>query len=331
MHSLYEIKKSAKKRFISAYNRYSPIYTDYINIILRFHSKGLNNSAVILHNALTGSGYKARLVKNKSNIMPLKSRVNIFLETINPNLLKFAKYNLLISNPEWDYHEIQFIIDNIDCVIAKTKDSERIFKRFFYNVEYTSFSSKDIYDKCKPRRTYVHFAGKSTHKGTEAVINLWNRKKDLPRLYLYSFLNDYTHHIMTDNIIYNYKNITDDEMKQFQLRHLFHICPSEYEGFGHQINEAKSAASIVFTTDAPPMNELITNEFGYLIKATIKEKLRKAVLFKINEDDLYYKIMESKELSEYEIEQKRIKSRESYLFNDSFFKQRLIEVIEQYF
>lgn len=331
MYSLSKIKNKTKTRFIRTYNKYSPIYTDYINIILRFHSKGLYNSAVILNNVLKSSGFKARLVENKSRTMQFKSRLNIFLETINPKLLKFAKYNILISNPEWDYHEIQFMKDNIDCIIAKTRDCEHIFKQYSLNVKYTSFTSRDIFSNTNPKRTYVHFAGKSTHKGTEAIINIWNRKKDLPRLYLYSFLNDYTQHIMTDKITYNYKNITDDEMKQIQLSHLFHICPSEYEGFGHQINEAKSAGSIVFTTDAPPMNELITNEFGYLIKAIPKEKLRKALLYRVDENDLYDKIMESKELTESEIEERGVKSRESYLANDSFFRQNIAKLIDQYF
>lgn len=332
MISLNKIKNKTKTRYIRTYNKYSPIYTDTINIILWKGSKGLYNSGNIVYKTLKEAGYKARLVEVYSNeILLLKSRLNIFLEKITKRLLKYAKYNVLIPNPEWDYHDIEYINDNIDFIIAKTKDCERIFKQFFPNVGYTSFTSKDIYTGNNVGRKYVHFAGKSIHKGTEAVINLWNNKKDLPRLYLYSYENKYDRLIKTDNIIYIYDKLNDDDIKYLQNKYLFHLCPSEYEGFGHQINEAKSASSIVFTTDAPPMNELITNDFGYLIQSKFKGKHRKANLYTINDDDFYHKIMESMELSETEIEEKRLKSRQSFIANDTFFKQSIIKLIEQYF
>lgn len=50
-----------------------------------------------------------------------------------------------------------------------------------------------------------------------------------------------------------------------------HLCPSEREGFGHYLNEARAAGALVVTTDHPPMNELIDSQSGHLIKPVRSE------------------------------------------------------------
>lgn len=48
----------------------------------------------------------------------------------------------------------------------------------------------------------------------------------------------------------------------------FFLCPSIMEGYGHYINQARASGAVVVTTDANPMNELITSsEMGVLIPA----------------------------------------------------------------
>jgi len=311
---------------------YIPRIDNSVNIIIDRSRKGLYHDGKILHKTLTEAGIKARIVYcHRPDYYLIKSKINIFIQNVPPALLSFAPFNFLLSNPEWDFHDVDFIKNNIDCVIAKTKDCENIYRTESINVYYTSFTSTDVNSEIEPIREYVHFAGNSPLKGTRAVINLWNRKKDLPPLFLYSYADKcYEDDIKTDNIKYTYSKFDDGQMKELQNKFLFHVSPSEYEGFGHQINESKSVGAIVFTTNAPPMNELITSEYGYLIKAHYKEKLRKGTLYAIVENDLYEKVKESETLSKANIRHKREKTIMSYKDNHRFFKERIKDLVERH-
>ena len=48
-----------------------------------------------------------------------------------------------------------------------------------------------------------------------------------------------------------------------------YVCPSSTEGYGHYLNEGRSAGGIIITTDAAPMNELVSNgDNGLLVKVS---------------------------------------------------------------
>ena len=72
---------------------------------------------------------------------------------------------------------------------------------------------------------------------------------------------------------------------------MIHVCPSQYEGFGHYIHEAMCCGGVVITTDHPPMNEVITDK-DYLVKSTVsKKRMRLAQPCEITPEDLYETIM----------------------------------------
>jgi glycosyltransferase involved in cell wall biosynthesis len=63
-----------------------------------------------------------------------------------------------------------------------------------------------------------------------------------------------------------------DYVPQAELQHLqnaiaFHLCPSRTEGYGHYLAEALGTGAVTVTTDAEPMNELVTPERGVLVTA----------------------------------------------------------------
>ena len=63
------------------------------------------------------------------------------------------------------------------------------------------------------------------------------------------------------------KLATFDELRLLLNGIGVHLCPSEREGFGHYLNEARAVSAYVVTTDHPPMNEMVSQgQTGFLIK-----------------------------------------------------------------
>ncbi|KAF6265542.1 hypothetical protein COO60DRAFT_1697805 [Scenedesmus sp. NREL 46B-D3] len=68
--------------------------------------------------------------------------------------------------------------------------------------------------------------------------------------------------------------ISFEDVRALQTSIGLDICPSEREGFGHYLNEARAAGAFVMTTDHPPMNELVLPDFGKVL--SIPEEDRSA-------------------------------------------------------
>ena len=59
--------------------------------------------------------------------------------------------------------------------------------------------------------------------------------------------------------------LSSEDLKTEMNAQGVHLCPSEREGFGHYINEARATGALVVTTDFAPMNELIDSTMGVLL------------------------------------------------------------------
>ncbi len=201
---------------------------------------------------------------------------NLFLEHAPLALLRSARRNYFMVNQEIAHYTAAY--PYLDAVLCKTRYActlmQRVAdtRRYGWRPVYTSHSSADVRDVTvkKDARQVLHAAGKSRNKSTHHVLALWLRRTDLPTLHV--VLDPRA--IQVPPAAYRAANIRvhetlpAHELRVLQNRCALHLCASEAEGFGHYINEARAAGAVVLTTDAPPMNELVTHgESGLLVQA----------------------------------------------------------------
>lgn len=288
-----------------------------INIISVDNRVGLSQDIRILKEILEKKHevnvidiYNRRVVKQKAII-------NIWLEVLDHRYFGFGDYNILIPNPEWFYTAWSKWLKQINEIWVKTQDAAKIFKPLHNDIKYISWTSRDRYDQSIERKPiFLHIAGRSETKGTKAIIQAWTDK--MPKLWLITEKKYYTNN---SQIKPYYTWLKSEEIKQLQNRCLYHVCTSEYEGFGHYINEAKSCGGHIITTNAEPMKSIIKTNYLVNVKSTIRPRGRLGILNKI--DPMHLREVVSK------VNDKKInaKNRQDFLDNDKFFREQINQLI----
>lgn len=161
-------------------------------------------------------------------------------------------------------------------IVCKTKQAFNILSPKFpnKNIIYTGFTSIDRFNPAikKDYTKFIHVAGKSPWKGTLPIIKAWQRHPEWPELTLvwrqdsFGVQLDPVEISKIKNIKFMNGFLTDQKLDELVNSSGIHICPSEHEGFGHYINEARAVKAVVLYSDAPCMNEFFTNNTGIPIK-----------------------------------------------------------------
>lgn len=89
---------------------------------------------------------------------------------------------------------------------------------------------------------------------------------------------------------YETEYVTESRMRELQNECEVHVIPSQAEGYGHVIGEAMACGAVVVTTDAPPMNELVTLDRGVLIRVARSEPMRRSMKSYVDITDLEAKL-----------------------------------------
>lgn len=255
-----------------------------------------------------------------------KADINIFFEIPNSSLYPFAKYNLFFPNPEWFWFAKQ--LKGIDIVLCKTRDAERLFSRLGCQTVYTSFTSRDMYEDHPKLKQYLHLVGKSANKGTKEVFTAWNGSA-LPNLVL-AMTKDfqaYTDH--SDNILTIFERQPDEQIKMLLNSSAFHVCTSDYEGFGHYIWEAKSTGGIVITTNGEPMSDFVRDGIdGFLVSVGRRSRQQMATLCHIWPDSLKEVVKKTMALTDEQLNLMAVASRQSWEQNDAYFRDIFVKIID---
>ena len=210
----------------------------------------------------------------------LRPDVNLMLEHVWPEQLHTAARNVVVPNPEWFDARDQALLKLVDHAWAKTRYAAGIFGALGCRTSFIGFDSEDRYDASVPREVgFFHLAGKSRMKGTTALVQLWARHPEWPRLTVVHSRRAAFEVVLAANIHYLSSFLGDAELRILQNRHVFHLCPSATEGWGHYIPEAMSTGAVVLATDAAPMNEQVGVDRGLLVPARAHGRQHLAVTY----------------------------------------------------
>jgi glycosyltransferase involved in cell wall biosynthesis len=247
------------------------------------------------------------------------------LQTLAPEKFFWAHQNWLIPNPEW-YTQETHLLDAIDLILCRTKETERIFRQLNKRTYYLGFTSPDCYRE-EIKKDYLHFlhlAGGSRLKGTKVIQRIWHSQASFPFLTIIDFLNPCTSH--SPNLQCIPYRIPELDLRQLQNQCGIHLCPSKTEGFGHYMMEAMSAGAVVITTDAPPMNEFIKDP-RCLVRYVKKTPLYLATTYEVDHIELQRKIDYLISLPPEELRAIGLNNRAVYLQTQQEFYERLEELL----
>lgn len=278
-----------------------------INIICPDNGVGLSKDRQIL--ARLFSGGEVNFCTSENPKPGDRADINIFCETLFARYIPLASRNYIFPNPEWFYRQWLPHLRYMNTILCKTQDCQRIFGQYGKTL-FTSFTSFDMMDEgTKRTNTFAHFQGKSQAKGTKETVAAFERAN----MKLHRFSKDTGW-------------LTPDQYVQEFNRHKFHLCCSCYEGFGHYINEAKSVGAIIVTTDAPPMNELITKKTGCLVGFDRMSTQNMAMMRHPSTHAIGQAIEYLAKMKQADIDELSRKSRDSFWANDKFFRERMLNM-----
>ena len=320
-----------------------------INIITVDNSGGLTRDGKIIKKILEQSGFKVSLfevgkptIGHKLHKLYTEGEyffskkikqsppydVNLFLQDVIPTWFSRAKINCLIPNQEWFRDNFLPFLPKIDYILCKTKYAQSIFDKLGCRTEFISFTSFDGWKQHQEKdyNHFFHLAGSgSIQKGTKTIIDVWSNHPEWPYLTLRQ--KKQNSHVSAPNINYIHDFLDDQTLREYQNNFGIHLCPSEAEGFGHYIVEAMSTKALILTTNAPPMNELITPERGVLVGYKHQKKQRLGTNYYVDPNQLERKIEEVLGMSDKKKKELGENARNWYLENDQFFRTKIVEFL----
>jgi len=322
-----------------------------IHLLARDNGAGLSRDLEILAGVLADAGFdivvsaigaggwrrQARWLRVSSSLAWRSLRlgaqharfdVNLMLEQIWPKFLPLARRNALIPNPDWFRPEYEAHLPAIDRVLVKTRHAVPLFEARNCRTEFVGFTSVDRLRADVAREpSFFHLAGRSGNKGTRLLIDLWQRKPHWPTLTIVQREKLKLPPKPIANLAFRTEYLGEEALCELANRHLFHLCPSETEGFGHNLCEGMSTGPVMLTTDAPPMNELVTAERGILIPYASTGTQRLATTYFVSAETLETAVEQALALTQAQRRTFAENARAWYERNDVDFKRRIAAAV----
>lgn len=273
-----------------------------ILIIGKDSKYGLTKDSLLLEEAIRAAGlphsighadhkgrpFRERLFRTR------RARIAIHIERVYPAWYSAADIHYLLPNQERFPRRHLRRLRHVDLVLCKSRHAAEVFSKEGAQTFFLGFTSEDRFSAGTPkdRDRFVHIAGASTLKGTEAVLAAWQAHPEWPELTL--VMNAVlAPPSVPDNVRLISEYLGDEEMRGLQNACGIHLCPSQAEGWGHYIVEAMSTGALVITTDAPPMNELVDAGSGLLVEAASSTPRHLGTCFQVDQAALEAAIIQA--------------------------------------
>ncbi len=323
-----------------------------VHLLARDNGAGLSRDLAILSRAITEAGFDLTLsaigqggLRRQARLAVLRTKlawqslrqgsesarfdVNVMDERVWPDFLPLARSNVLMPHPEWFKREWLPHLQSLDRVFAKTRHAVPIFEAQGCRTDFVGFTSIDRMLADVPREpTFFHLGGRSVNKGTQPLIDAWLRHPQWPVLTIIQRAPLQLPPSLPANVRLITDYLDDAQLRILQNRHAFHLCPSETEGFGHHLVEGMSVGAVTLATDAPPMNEMITNDRGVLAAYARTGTQQLATTYFIDDEALDAGVRRMIALDESERRALGERARAWWEQNDRAFRQRLSAAIQ---
>jgi hypothetical protein len=179
--------------------------------------------------------------------------IGIFIQEFGEQWLDRNKINILIANEEWILKDKLLKLKYFNKIITKSSFAKYLLSPYNSNIVNTGFVSLNKNLNIDPAKEFLHLAGKSSQKGTEAVLSCFNNNK----LNLTFLQSDREFNNINSNIHYISEFIPSEDIALNLNNHSIHLCPSIYEGWGHYLYEGMSTGALIYATKIPMFVEWI--------------------------------------------------------------------------
>lgn len=294
-----------------------------VALVSRDNGVGLSTDMQLLEGILGAAGHRVSRVDWRGAQMP-RVDVAIFLELWSARLARYATKTVGVFNLEWFQNMWRPDLHKIDQLWAKSLEAHQIYRRLGLRTStLTGFASRDLLDtRVHRERTALHLRGHSEFKNTKAVIDTWTRDPSLPELTIISNVPlDVPPHIRL------LRRVSDMQLQEEMNNATFHICPSRSEGWGHYLSEALSVGALVIATDASPMNEHVSRDWGILIQPTSMGRRGMVTEYGVSTRALGAAIRQAAVLPDHKIQAMSKKAREHFEKRNSEFTNKALELL----
>lgn len=233
--------------------------------------------------------------------------IHIYIGDIDSAWFKHTQKKFFLMDREYFKMKIVgYDLENMDGVLCRTIiDLEAVakikkengYKFKIYDTKFTSvFQEKPV---LKHWNVVLHFAGEYHRKQTNVILQTWQNYPDLPLIIIicteqcYKNVEDTLETLGRPKNVHFHKRWLDSEdFILIKNKMGIHLCPSEIEGYGHTINDARKIKSLIITSNVSPINELVDETCAIMINCTSHaNKKNGADLCIVSKEDIYEAVM----------------------------------------